>query len=325
MLAIGVTVLWPISFGYILWHLIVFRPEIHLPKSVLALSVLVGSTALYSPNSGSALAYAAGIIFCWIGYQIAPARKGLDTSILVVTIVSVGFVLHDLYLGHMRPNGLMDNAVEMGLAGAALLPYGAVLTGFSMSRLALGMTVMIAALLPSKRTVSACFVALFIAGLMSFSVAPERFTLNSILTASHLRYSTIIGTSYERPISSIPDVPVQDRQLQLLGYGHSGYYQSTGSIQPHNTFVLTVWELGILSIPFWILIGYIWCSHGRNVPLALIMLATSLLTSQWVSSTQGLVIITLLISTTKHIAPVWEFLSLERSYPIPVDKSTGRC
>lgn len=41
-------------------------------------------------------------------------------------------------------------------------------------------------------------------------------------------------------------------ELKWYGYGFGGYCQNTGTPTPHNVYILSLYELGVLVVPFWI-------------------------------------------------------------------------
>lgn len=288
IVALGTSALWPLAFGGILSYLAIRQQRIKLDRSVIALAILIAATSLWSPNPGKGLLWAANLLA--ISIAVRQFGIGQHYSIPIAAIMAAHLITGVFqYLGTgARFHGLADNASALGLAGLAVypLPFGAVLLGASLSRTALLGVTVLTLLRPTRLMVVSLLLAVIVSLVLGHYLTPERYSLQGIENASEARVAAITGTSVETCATCT--VEPTARKLQWFGYGYGGYYLSTGQIQPHNVFVLSVWELGILSIPFWSIVLALWWRTGRNWYVLTVAVVVGMFTDEYYGSMEGL-------------------------------------
>ena len=182
--------------------------------------------------------------------------KSIHWWLIGLSGVQIIWVIYEFSQGVIRPSGVSDNGSSLGIFGLmALNPLSALVIGLSLSRTALlGLTIF--AVLRNRRIIWIMLILTFAVHVsMQLWSEPERLSSGSVIQAVELRTDAIVGVS--RQVLEIPTQTIQARELKLFGYGYGGYVPATGKIQPHNVYILSIWELGILAIPFWMLIGFL--------------------------------------------------------------------
>lgn len=92
--------------------------------------------------------------------------------------------------------------------------------------------------------------------------APDRLQFNTLFDDYIKRTSLIDLSNKEYAKHSIlihqPELADREieRQWRWYGYGYRSYVLETAAITPHNLWVLTWYELGIFSVPFWISLAW---------------------------------------------------------------------
>lgn len=330
---IGLTSLWPISIGLSVIYLIWRRNEIRVPQSrtfifgIFGIAAIILATVIYSPTDakGVAIYHAATILLVPI---LIVNIKSIRWWLIVLSGVQIIWVIYEFSNGVHRPSGLSDNGSSLGIFGLmALNPLSVLVIGLSLSRTAL-LGLAIFAVLRNRRIIWIMLILTFAVHVsMQLWIRPERLSSGSVIQAVELRIDVIAGESRQRlfdptpiPTGSEPHTSKPDRELKPFGYGYGGYVTATGKIQPHNIYILSVWELGILAIPFWMLIVFLaWKS--RN-PYMIVPAILALNVDEWFTLSEGIFylgawhIITRDLTIGLTIAHVRRILIMWRSSPI---------
>lgn len=289
VVALGTTKLTSFSLALILCYVILQRKRlgrITVPLPVWILAGSVGITALWSPEPGKPVYAACVVLACWIAFKALP-RRGFLIGVYVVVGAQIGIVLWQyVVIGESRPAGISRNASVIGVAGLMGLPVGvmAISGGLSLSR-----TAMIGAMIVSFRNSQyriAGISLIVIAVSVGAIVTPERlFKLETIEKHAELRIGAIKGNSTE----TLPgnDLEVRPVEWRWQGYGWGNYYFQTGRIQPHNVFVKSWYEMGVLVVPFWGALVWLWWRGGKDWWLVALMLTVGMLTDELVGSVEG--------------------------------------
>ncbi len=90
---------------------------------------------------------------------------------------------------------------------------------------------------------------------------PERLGISGMFSSFEDRSETITGLSESdvtEKYSENPKLCGEFREIEYkqFGYGFHGFCESTGQPRPHNIYVLSFYELGVLFLPFWAAIFY---------------------------------------------------------------------
>lgn len=290
---------------YVWWHK--NNVNFRLSLSVCLLAGIIFISGTYSLNSTKAAYYGFSILVCHFILQNPPSKRSLSVSLSILFGVEIIWGLTEYLGGVMRIRALAPNASALGLYALStpLNPLAGFLVGLSLSRTAL-IGIVLFALLRNKLTVYT--IAVMIIAVHVFTaimVGPARITPENWLATANRREAAIEGNSTEpqpRPVA------IHARELRLFGYGKNSYFFSTGQSQPHNIYVLSVWELGILAIPFWGLIVWLWWK-SRNWYL-LVIAPMSLLVDEWYTDVSG-----------PFVLLVYHFST--RGLPAPIDNWRG--
>ena len=312
-LVIGTTEYWIISVG-IFTLLLLYRQKnlqaLRVNRLILSLVVFFTVISLYSPSPVKGIYYAASIYICAVIINSNPSRKHIITTIFLVSITQIAWGIIQYTQGMARISGVTQNASAMGIMSLSYLPHplAVIVTGLSLSRTALAGIACFAVLRNTKVVWGLFTLAILIHLSVNLILNPAYLTPSGLLNASdrrpgvftslELRKDLINGSTAE----TVPDVEIQKRQLSLFGYGHHGYALSTGLFQPHNIYVLSVWESGALAIIFWILVVALWW-RVRN-PYMLILLPLGLLVDEWWTDVEGVYAVTLMHLMTRRMSYV---------------------
>ena len=106
-----------------------------------------------------------------------------------------------------------------------------------------------------------------------------RFTPPGIKTSIEIRYSTLVADSKNGTrdivINSFSNPPKYNKpEFNIFGYGLGGYLKATGIQRPHNFYLLSYYELGIISIYLFVLLVYMFYKKkiNRNIFMSLLLL-----------------------------------------------------
>jgi hypothetical protein len=272
----------------------------------VVISAVLLPSVFYSPAVAKSVYYVAAIWLVLLIVQNPPKHSRLWIFVGMVVTVQTVFAVWTYIDGAPRQEAtqlISRNASAFGISGLAIphMIWTVPLIGLSLSRSALAGYLLFAVLRNSRRIwlLTASIIAVFIVisfvtnqesriGLSSSADTPVNFnpTNQKIVSSVELRYSAVTGNTPEKPREC---GELQPRKLRLFGYGYGGYCLSTGLIQPHTPYVSTIWELGILAIPFWIAVMWLWW-QSRNMYL-LVIAGVALFADEFYSSIEGVFII----------------------------------
>ena len=271
ILVFGTTGLWHMALGIAAVRVILFGGWTYkISWPVLALASIIGVTAIYSPNHFWPVYAAGSILICHLIVQNAPRLSEVKLWLAIACILTLIQGSLDYLSGASRVSPLHANASLMGMMGmsAPLTLWGMLFTGFSLSRTAIAGYWLYAVLLNRKAGYGLAVAASILFVALTMAVSPARITLAGVAQSTDLRVDTITGDSVE----IVPDghgglIDASEGDVELRwpwwGYGYAGYTASTGRLQPHIAYVLSFYELGMLSVPFWGLLAWIWW-RSRN-------------------------------------------------------------
>ena len=283
---LGLTSLWPIAIGLALIILWIRRndsykfEDLTAVKIVLAIAAIVLVTSLWSGN-GAGFYHASAITLAPIlVIKLGSVKRWIN----LLAVIQIVWISIEFLQGVHRPGGISDNGSALGILGLmSLTPLSALMVGMSLSRTALIGFALFAVFRRSRMMYVLLAIAIVAHIFLQLTTDPNRFSIKSVNYSIDLRVATIDGTSTESTpaITAIPN----ERKLSVFGYGYGGYVHKTNRIQPHNIYILSVWELGIFSVPFWILIlALAW--RSRN-PYIAILFILALVVDEWYTLTEG--------------------------------------
>lgn len=291
VIGLGTTKLAAIAFAITLTYVILHRKRVRIPGMLWLVIACVGVTALWSPEPGKPVLQCCAIIMAYMAYVTLP-RKRAAWGISLIAVAQIGVMVWQYIVdGDLRPTGLSRNASVIGLAGMYAMPLFpmAVMGGLSLSRTALlGGAILTVLNIRSPRYIVAGVTLAAISLTVGYIVTPERYyEIARISADTELRVAAIDGTSSE--IVNIPDpLPVNPVEWRWYGYGFGNYYFHTGQIQPHNIFVRTWYELGLLSIPLFYALLWLWAEWGRDWRFLILAVTAGMLTDELIGSVEGL-------------------------------------
>src|SRR5690606_29943566 len=131
----------------------------------------------------------------------------------------------------------------------------AVLSGLSISRTALLGAGLLA--LTGKRFIIPFVVLASISIATTLLTNPSRLSLETISDNWSVRNDALHGVTSEANPTDNPVTP-KEVEWRWYGYGWGQYYLATGQVQPHNIFVRSWHELGLLTIPVGYCLIYMW-------------------------------------------------------------------
>lgn len=232
-------------------------------------------------------------------------KKAAALGLMIIAILVV--VQSGIFLDN-RPDGIHFNAVSLAMSAFVFMPIfwyeialaGAIILVVSLSRTPV-VALMIFAVLSRRRYyigVAAVTGAMFL--VYGSVVTPGRITTAGIDAAIIDRIETVTGHPTEVLDARYKDKICGDvRPIQHLtyGYGFYGFCESTGQPRPHNIYVLSFYELGILFLPFWALVMY--AARRLSYIQILPLLALGLVNDDLFGRPEGVYLIAAwLISTT---------------------------
>jgi hypothetical protein len=269
ILVFGTTSLWHMALGIAAVRVILFGGWTYkISWPVLALASIIGVTAIYSPNHFWPVYAAGSILICHLIVQNAPRLSEVKLWLAIACILTLIQGSLDYLSGASRVSPLHANASLMGMMGmsAPLTLWGMLFTGFSLSRTAIAGYWLYAVLLNRKAGYGLAVAASILFVALTMAVSPARITLAGVAQSTDLRVDTITGDSVEMVPDGrggLKDSSRDSIRVKLLGYGYAGYTASTGRLQPHTPYILTIYELGVFAGAFWGLLIMIW-RESRN-------------------------------------------------------------
>lgn len=298
-IALGTSSFWPLAFIPALAAAMrrgVYKTPI-LPVfdwPIMALLIITFYQGLFS--SQYALIWCASIwaIYVCQDAMPAPGRMRQWWPIISIVLIHSGIITFQYLALHIaRVTGLQHNASILGMAGLAMFPYGAIVTGLSLSRTALPVAAMFGLLTKSRLILTASIFAIFLSITVGMFVTPDRYGMAGIMRDWHIRALAIDGTNdiEDSRISELLDVPTVERKWSIYGYGWTQYVPKTGKVAPHNMFVLSYWEMGILAVPFWLILFAMWWRYSGDIRLLLAVVIIGMFTVDLYSRIEGIYVV----------------------------------
>lgn len=281
----GTTALWFAADAILLIYVLSRGPKrFRTHPAVVSLAVLVGITGFWSPDPVAGPLLGVRMILTYSAAS-AVALRGFYVGVFSVFALQFGFVVFEAP-DLSRFDGLSYNAANYGVSGLVLLatplaPVGAVTLGLSAARVPLAAAALMWVRVPSVKLAALVVLAAVISVGVSEWKVPGRFTTDNVTESIDNR--ELLNGGIQAPVNTVElagdcGIP-RAREWQLLGFGWHGYCLSTGIQRPHNIFVLSWWDLGVLAIPFWSLVGFgAWKLRDR--PLLIPLLFTGMYTDE---------------------------------------------
>lgn len=297
--SLGTTKLSAITLGIMLLWLcyiaIYRRRRITIPPVLWILITCVALSAVWSVNPGKPLWLCLHILIAYLAYRTLPHNHA-KLGISLVAAIQIGVILWQYTATDLiRPNALSRNASVLGLAGMWMMPglLPAIMVGLSISRTAsLGVALFA---LTGRRYWIPAGIAISTFLIVTVLTNPNRLSIPILQRDVDLRVTAIQGTSIEVAPPVVTTTPVEYVKWRWYGYGWGQYALVTGRIQPHNIFVRTWYEMGVLTIPIGYCLMYLWLSRARygsswrnhDWRLLLVACATGMLTDELLGSVEG--------------------------------------
>ena len=225
---------------------------------VYGFALLIGMTVIWSPDKFLPLwtAFRIVIIFNMVRNTDRDSSFWFGLGIPLAVKMIAGLVQLTYFPDHSRADGWHFNASSYGQSGFMLAagPFGwlgAIILGMSMARIPMLALALLGFLRWNRQGFIYGGVTLVVVLMMTTNFGNERFSVSSVEVAIDRQRQTLEGIGSAKISSTSVCGPIREREWQLLGYGYHGYCASTGLQRPHNVFVLSWWELGILAVPFW--------------------------------------------------------------------------
>jgi hypothetical protein len=257
------------------------------PLWAYPLALPIGISSIWAVTWWSPLWTAARILGLATVFSNTHLRISLVGAALAVSYITQTLGLL-FVLGHPRPAGFGDNASVLGQAGLTLMVLAPVAVPGS------GLFVAASGVLALGSSVARASIASLV--LYAVGTSPKRLVLLAgslaalviAVSASFLTHTDDrLGSAGVR--TSLDDrwSLAQAGSVSLFGYGYDSYIQRTGRLRIHSVPLIAVYELGILSLPMFGILG--WAIWKRKIPLAFVaaMVPLWLLTEEQWSGAAG--------------------------------------
>lgn len=313
ILALGTTRIWLLAdfllFFYVLWQP---RKRLRGHWIIYSLAGIIGITALWSPDPVAAILTAVRVVCLYsVARSLTIDRKFWTGAAAVLAVQLVIAVIQ--LPNETRPFGLSMNASQLGQTGfvymaTPLAPIAAFTLGLSTARsAALGLIVLNIGR-RSRRLFAWSVVAAAIFLTVIFWKTPDRIQPAGIAEATTNREALVDGVV---PATSVSATELESacgearpRAWKVVGYGWHGYCASTGLQRPHNLWILSFWDLGILSVPFWTLVAIgAWKSRQYSMIAALV--AVGMITEELFARPEGFYMIAVALGALKRPGHVY--------------------
>ena len=291
--AIGsVSTLWIISdLFFIIFGIYLTYKGVRIPKKVLLLILFLVSASFFSENPNLHLIITFRLLFLsiFVNYAINNKnKKYIPVLICSVLLIQTLVIPFDLFT-HERAKGVMLNAYLLGEIGLLMFLMGnnkysritsAIYLVGSLTRSTIFIALIYSLISKNKKLfMSAALLFLSMLVIITAKDSSFRFTPLGIKTSIEIRYSTLVADSKNGTrdivIDSFENPPKYNKpEFNILGYGLGGYLQSTGIQRPHNFYLLSYYELGIISIYLFVLLVHIFYKKkiNRNIFISLLLL-----------------------------------------------------
>lgn len=236
----------------------------HPNKWIIALCILLVFSSLFSMITAyQSIQTVARILVLAYLLPTYVIRFNKASKIFLVVIIAVA--CWQLFVELERATGYHNQATVFGIFGMSLVfsrfgiisAFGGVIVAASIARIPLAILWIYAILDRSKRSLIIVSVVTSLFLLFGLLITPDRFTTTGVADSVDRRIEAQTGFSQTTLDEIYNDNRCGDFRpitLKLFGYGFGGYCYATGQPTPHNVYKLSVYELGILAIPFWIII-----------------------------------------------------------------------
>lgn len=289
--------LWDITVGQM------FRPvSLKLPSRwLLALIGLILLSSLWSPDIGTGINTGIRILLVAL---LLPTWK-IDKQFHITVSVLLGLLLivgvWQYYTG-FRPYGLHMNAAVFGWLGLAMMPVnplGYLVILFSNAKLAAVGGILWFISVKYWQIAILFFVGFLVYGFLLF---PNRFTIDHLTSSVDRRIDIVNGLDDATLDKFYGDGRCGEQkylEFKPFGYGFGGFCLSTGQPGPHNAFIMSAYELGILAVPFWIFIFMLAKKMPVRVWLPLILVCA--FTDDFFSRPEGVYLIGIWLVTNRQV------------------------
>lgn len=238
------------------------RPLAHPSRWFIWLVIVLAISAVLSPvtlaQSWQTVFRLVVLAYLLPNYKIIFGR--ISKAFLVI-IVCVAF--WQILTFENRAHGHHINASVFGMFGMALVLYagwpiallGSGVLATSIARIPLGILWVYALIDWRLKTFVIVIVATALFGVIGMWQTPHRLNISGIGKSVELRVEAVTGYDDETLDTVYGDGRCGIRrpvELKWFGYGFGGYCHNTGTPTPHNAYKLSVYELGVLAVPFWI-------------------------------------------------------------------------
>ena len=308
---LGFTHIWPagifILVGLLLWK----RYFIWWNKWLVAASGIILISSIWSDDPVSGALYFITLNVLYAVWKSPIDKRKLFRWGMILTLgIAMLAQIEITWFGDIRPEALSKDASILGLSG---MSFASPLAGFSGSRTAVA-GIWLFAILTLRWTP---FILAIVATLALFYAAlfvPEsvqRFTIEAVQHADSLR-DTISVSPVEAP---------------WYGFGYHSYNFETGAQRPHNIFILSWYELGLLSIPFWTFVLFSIKLAAIPWRIIAIFIPVGLLTDEFFARPEGLFVIFSLglmayywPARITHLARIRARIKIWRDVPVKLGK-----
>lgn len=295
--------------AYVLWQP---RQRLHSHWIVWSLAGIIGVTALWSPDPLSAVLAALRVIFLYSVARSLTVDRKFWSGAGAVLAVQLVIALVQLPT-EARVFGLSLNASQMGQTGfvfmaTPLAPIAALTLGLSTARAAALGLIVLNISRRSRRLFAWSVLAAVIFMTVMLWKTPDRISPVGIVHSYTDRELLAEGTVSETSVSAqeLRDACGEPRvrAWKVVGYGWHGYCASTGLQRPHNLWILSWWDLGVLAVPFWTLAAVgAWKSRQYGMIAALV--AVGMITEELFARPEGFYMIAVALGALKRPGHVY--------------------
>lgn len=347
LLALGTTSLAP-AIDYGLFALQAHR-KVRLFKPALILAGLILISVFHVTDWIAPITWGFRIVLLASLIHHVRINRSFVAGTVAVLIVQIGFGLWQLHDGINRPWGITPNASSLGLAGMVFMELaplsgflGAIVLGISGSRTYLFTAAILAIMSRDHLKIALFLLAATIALAVviqtgqthRFKFRSDMVTVNGVEVerqsyGQSITKSADIRKNLLQP-STAPEIipPSNPASVELtlwqhlksrpLGMGYRDYNHETGRLNPHNQFVLMLWELGWLAIPFLMVVSCMIRQSGLPWRYKLALIPGLLLTDEFFARPEGLYALAVVVIGARYHVDVWR----ERVYSEHIGKTS---
>ena len=293
LLGIGsISTLWVISdLFFIILGIYLTYKGVRIPKKVILFILFLVTASFFSENPNLHIIITFRLLFLsiFVNYAINNKyKKYIPLLICSLLLVQTLLIPFDLF-SHERAKGVMINAYLLGEIGLLMFlmsnnKYSRITASIylvgSLTRSTIFITLIYSLISKNKKLfMSAALLFLSMLVIIFAKDSTFRFTPSGIKTSIEIRYSTLVADSKNGTrnivLDSYKNPPQYNKPaFNILGYGLGGYLKATGIQRPHNFYLLSYYELGIISIYLFGLLIYMFYKKkiNRNIFISLLLL-----------------------------------------------------